>query len=210
MRLVQVGNVPDWLQAAGGAAAVYTAVQQHRQRQALDWGVTYERLAGLEHEDLRRIVEDNPAVAELVWTAWEAAADTASLDKRRLLAKVAAAAVRGDADADVDELQFLLRTVIALDPAHVTLLVLIGQLEVTYPKASDPVDRRAARAELEDNWRSPPDLMDPALAALEREGLAHSVMDYGGAQRGWKLHPYGRRFLDHLLVDEGGWPPPEA
>jgi hypothetical protein len=33
-----------------------------------------------------------------------------SEDKRRLFVKVATAAIRGDAEAEVDELQFLLRT----------------------------------------------------------------------------------------------------
>jgi hypothetical protein len=46
-----------------------------------------------------------------------------------LLTKVAAAALHSHAAAQVDRLQFLLRTVIELDPAHVTLLVLTGRLE---------------------------------------------------------------------------------
>jgi hypothetical protein len=44
------------------------------------------------------------------------AARTASEYKRRLLAKVVAAALRGDDHATVDDLQFLLRTVMELDP----------------------------------------------------------------------------------------------
>jgi hypothetical protein len=72
----------------------------------------------------------SPALAELVALAWEEAARTASEDKRRLLAKVVAAALRGDSDALVDATEFLLRTVIALDPAHVALLVVIATPQV--------------------------------------------------------------------------------
>jgi hypothetical protein len=79
-------------------------------------GQDLKELSGLSDEELRRLVEDNPVVAEIVGRAWEAAAESASQDKRRLLAKVAAAAIRGDATAQVDELQFLLRTVTELDP----------------------------------------------------------------------------------------------
>jgi hypothetical protein len=59
-----------------------------------------QKLAGLDGPELRRIIEDNPVVEELVGLAWEAAARTASDDKRYLL---------------------------SLDPPHITLLVLIGQ-----------------------------------------------------------------------------------
>jgi hypothetical protein len=204
----QLGNVPEWLQGIAGAAGVYAAAQQHRQQQALDWARELEVLAGLRPEELRQVVEDNPVIAELVWTAWQAGADTASDDKRRLLAKVAAAALRGDADAKIDDLQLLLRTVMDMDPIHITLLVLIGQLELTDPKASDPIDQRAGRDELEGAWSGDPELLDPALSALTQAGVVHSVLDFNGAARGWKLTPYGRRFLDQLLVDEGGWPPP--
>jgi hypothetical protein len=204
---VQFGNVPEWVQAASSAVSLYSAVRDRRQEHAITWAELFEELSGLSHEELRRTVRDNPAFAELVWHAWEAAADTASLDKRRLLANVAAAALRGDAEAEVDAQQLLLRTVTALDSIHITLLVIIGRLEDRDTRFSNPEERRADRAAMEAEWPSAPDLMDPALAALEREGLVYSVLDFSGALRGWKLRPYGRRLLDHLLVDEGGWPP---
>jgi hypothetical protein len=92
------------------------------------------------------------------------------VDKRRLLARVAANAPRGGAEAEVDAQQLLLRTVTALDPIHITLLVIIGRLEDRDTRASNPEERRAERAAMEAEWSSGPDLMDPALAALEREG----------------------------------------
>jgi hypothetical protein len=104
--LVQLGNVPEWIQGAAEAGALYLAVRGRRQQQALDWAKTLKELSGLDDQQLRHVVEDNPVIAEIVGRAWEAAAETASQDKRRLLAKVAAAAIRGDAAAQVDKLQF--------------------------------------------------------------------------------------------------------
>lgn len=194
--LVQLGNVPEWIQGAAEAGALYLAVRGRRQAQAVDWARQLKELSGLSEEELRRLVEDNPVIAEIVGRAWEAAAETASDDKRRLLAKVAAAAIRGDATAQVDELQTLLRTVIELDPHHVTLLVAIGQI----PGAN--VDQLTAR------WPSSPDLLFPALSALQRAGLVSQAYQLiGGPQENRHLTSYGRRFLDFLLIDAGGWPP---
>jgi hypothetical protein len=81
------GDVPGWLQAAGEAGALYLAARGRRQAQAVDWARTLKELSGLSEEELRRLVEDNPVIAEIVGRAWEAAAETASDDKRRLLAR---------------------------------------------------------------------------------------------------------------------------
>jgi hypothetical protein len=208
--LVQLGNVPEWVQAATGAATIYSALRDRRQAQALDWAAMFEELADLNREEMRRIIEDNPAVAELVGLAWEAGAETASVDKRRLLAKVAAAALRRDTDAKVHHLQFLLRTVIALDPVHVTLLVIIGG-----PRSARGLLAgrngvgSVTREEMGARWSAPNDILSPALSILEREGLIKLHNSFHGETKGWTLSPYGQRFLDHLLVDAGGWPPSE-
>jgi hypothetical protein len=149
------GDVPGWLQAAGEAGALYLAVRGRRQAQAVDWARTLKELSGLSEEELRRLVEDNPVIAEIVGRAWEAAAETASDDKRRLLAKVAAAAIRGDAAAEVDELQLLLRTVIELDPPHITLLVAISR-------------HGGSPEQITASWPSRPELFRAAVAALDR------------------------------------------
>jgi hypothetical protein len=86
--LVQLGTVPEWVQAAAEAGALYLAVCGRWQRQAIDWAKELERLSGMTTQELRQVVEDTPALAELVGVAWEEAARTASEDKRRLLAKV--------------------------------------------------------------------------------------------------------------------------
>lgn len=211
-------DVPGWIQVGTGVASLFLGLSNRRQTQARDWGQVLEELAGLEREELRRIVEDNPAVAEIVGDAWEEAARTASDNKRYLLARVAAAALRGDATpGQVDALQLLLRTVIDLDSTHVALLVSISATEDGRPRPAvedqeDVVPDGAApsRAEVVAKWPSSPDLLNPALSTLEREGLIQRLIGLGGGGRlGYVLTPYGRRFLDYLLIDEG-WPPKRA
>jgi hypothetical protein len=207
--LVQLGDLPAWIGAATGAAGLYLGLRDRQQAQALDFAQVLEQLAGLTPEELRRTVEDNPMLAQMVDLAWEEAARTASEDKRRLLAKVVAAALRGAADAEVDALPFLLRAVMALDPGHVTLLVIVA----TPQKVADdgPADRlpevdlenAVGREELLDRWPAADDLLDPALAALDREGLVLGVQSLDGETRWWALRPFGRRFFDFLQrVDE--------
>jgi hypothetical protein len=186
------------------------ALRGRRQAQAIDWATTLKKLSGLSEEELRRTVEDNPAIAELVYIAWEAAAQTADDHKRRLLAHVAAAALSGDTTPEqIEPLQFLLRTLLALDPPHITLLVIIGKRED--PKVGPYFMWKAERVEIEADWPGPEDVVDAALTTLE--GL--KLIEKRGTQDGWDtdwrhawgVTPYGRRFLDFLLIDAGGWPP---
>jgi len=184
--LVQLGDVPAWIGAATGAASLYIGLRNRQQAQALDWAGTLEKLAGLTPEELRRTVEDNPVIAQMVDLAWEEAARTASEAKRRLLAKVVAAAIAGDADAEVDPHPFLLRTAIELDPAHVTLLVAVGQ-------AGGNIEYMAAR------WPGPADLRGATLATLQRAGLVQQPYQLmGGTARSWFLTSYGQRFFTFL------------
>jgi len=199
--IVQLGDVPGWLQTTIGAAGLYLGLRARRQEQALDWARLLTELSGRSDEELRRLVEDNPALAELAASAWEAAAETASDAKRRLLATVVAAAMSGAADAEVEPLGFLLRTVIALEPAHVTLLVVIAS-----PQEHHEFEGRSVvyRAEITARWSSPPDLLDPAVSLLTREGLVEQRQsffrdeDSTGRQPVWCATPYGRRFLEFL------------
>jgi hypothetical protein len=207
-----VGDLEQWLpnaiQAGTAVGQLWLGLTSRRQQQAADWGATLEELAGLDGPKLRRIVEDNPAVAELVGLAWEAAARTASDDKRCLLAQVAAAALRGDtAPEKVDRLPFLLRPVLALDPPHITLLVVIPQVFDTTGQPANRLTRSAGFPDLAAAWPGGPELLEPALTALEGQGLISIVPDAGGTRRWCKLTPFGAEFLDYLLIDAGGWPP---
>jgi hypothetical protein len=204
------GDVPGWLQGAAEAGALCLALRGRRQAQAIDWATTLKKLSGLSEEELRRTVEDNPAIAELVYIAWEGAAQTADDHKRRLLAHVAAAALSGDTTPEqIEPLQFLLRTMVALDPPHITLLVIIGKREG--PKVGPYFMWKAERLDIEADWPGPEDVVDAALTTLEGLNLIEERGIEDGWDTDWRLAwgvtPYGRRFLDFLLIDAGGWPP---
>jgi len=209
---VQWGDVPAWIGAATGIAALFRGLGNRQQVQFQGWAEMLEELTDLEPGELQRTVEDNPVIAEIFAMAAEEAARTATDDKRYLLAQVVAAALRGEATpGQVDALLYLTRTVVALDPADLTLLVAIGTTEDGEPRESGrPRHVRAwvSREELEGRWPSPHDLLDPALAMLEQQGLIRGL-DYDdlGLVKLWMLLPYGQQFLEHLLTDLGGWPP---
>jgi hypothetical protein len=181
-------------------------------------------LTDMEPEELRRTVQDNPVISEIASIAAEEAARTASDDKRYLLAQAVAAALRGTATpGQVDALLYLTRTVAALDPADLTLLVIIGttpegearpteefevkdedqQVEDTYTRAVDVRNK-----ELVDRWPGPRELLHPALSSLVQAGVVEQRRAFiGGGAASWALSGYGELFLRHLLVDLGGWPP---
>lgn len=178
-------------------------LRDRQQAQALGFAQTLQELADLTSLELRQVVEDHPVIAQMVDLAWEEAARTASEDKRRLLAQVVAAAIRGDENTAIDDLQFLLRTVMALDPAHVRLLVVISW-PYSRHRSVTGVDRPKEGMERFDmlgRWQGGPALLDAALAMLEREGLIVSTGEQAGGNenRWWALGPYGNLFLKFLM-----------
>jgi hypothetical protein len=206
---VQWGDVPGWISAVagagGGVAALFRILSKRQEAQGGIFFEMLDELADLESEDVQQLVEDNPVIVEIVGRAAEEATRTASDDKRYLLAQVAAAALRGDATpGQINALLYLERTVIALDPADLTLMVIIGTTEDGKPRSEG--QEEVGRAEMQARWPSPPDLLDPALAMLEQQGLIVGIIDYGVAHT-WTLRPYSQQFLQHLLTDLGGWPP---
>lgn len=114
-----LGSIEQWLpnaiQATTAVGQLILGVATHRTEQAEDWGNRVEEITGVEPDALRRAVEVDLSLAELLWRSLDAAAETASDDKRHLLAQVAAAALRGDTTPErIDRLQFLMRPVLAL------------------------------------------------------------------------------------------------
>jgi ABC-type taurine transport system substrate-binding protein len=57
---VQLGDVPEWVQAAAEAGALYLAVRGRWQQQAVDWAKELERLSGMGTKELRQAVEAAP------------------------------------------------------------------------------------------------------------------------------------------------------
>jgi hypothetical protein len=216
---VQWGDVGTWLGTGAGIAALFRGLGNRQQAQFLGWAEMLEELTDLEPEELRRTVEGNPVIAEIVGIAAEEAARTASDNKRYLLAQVVAAAMRGDSTTgQVDALLYLARTVAELDPADLTLLIIIGTTAEGQPRPIEPLEKgdgeikdyrvTVPREELAARWPAASELLDPALASLERAGVTErrNPTFYGG-DVGWALNGYGELFLGHLLTDLGGWPP---
>lgn len=220
---VELGDVPGWISAGTGIANLLRGLSKRQQTQARNWGEMLDELNDREPEELGRIVQDNPGIAEVVGLAAEEAARTASEHKRYLLAQVAAAALRGTTTPrQVEALQYLTRTVSALSPADLTLLVTIGTTATGEPR---PTEQFTVREDEEDKdsytrsvtvpswkvatrWPGPRELLNPALASLEQVGVIERRTVYlGGGAAGWALSGYGELFLEYLLTDLGGWPP---
>jgi hypothetical protein len=203
---VQWGDVGTWLGTAAGIAALFRGLGNRQQVQFQGWIEMLEELTDLEPEELRRTVEDHSVIAEIFALAAEEAARTASDHKRYLLARVATAALRRDATpGQIDALLYLERTVVALNPADLTLLIVIGTTEDDQPR---PVgEEQVSRQEMLARWNGHPDLLDPALAMLEQQGLIEGTTSWGGSASTCRLRPYSQHFLKHLLTDLGGWPP---
>jgi hypothetical protein len=124
-----------------------------RREWVVDWGELVGELSGLTADEIRRAVESTPVIAEIVGTAWEMAARSADEEKRRLLAKVASAALRGDDDVALDELQFFVRTARRRTSACATL-----------------GDHRSARRERRKDSKTGP---GESLAGLDRVPYPH-------------------------------------
>jgi hypothetical protein len=198
--IVQFGDVPTWVAAGISALSIWTGLRAQQRAQAVDWAAMLKDLSGYSDEELQRIVEDNPVIAEMTALAWEAAATAASDEKRRLLAKVVAAAMSGTADAEVEPLGFLLRTVIALEPAHMTLLVVIASpREGQGQLAGRMIEGHVSREEITTRWSSSEDLLDPTLSVLLREGLIReNNAPWNDETRSLSATGYGQRFLRFL------------
>lgn len=59
-------------------------------------------------------------------------------------------------------------------------------------------------------WPGGRELLDPAIAALEREALIACYESEGEGHLRLRLRRFGAEFLNFLLIDAGGWPPTHA
>lgn len=187
-------------QALAAAGQLYFGVRAARQDAAAEFTRLLTEMLDLSAEEMAELL-GHDRLAELVGYAWEAAARTGSEEKRWILARIAAAGLRGEVDdAEIDPLPLLVRTVETLDGPHIRLLVLIatprpgtGQLRGTALEGFLAVD------DLEGLWPGAAGLVKPMLAVLERENLvedrAVGTWDYRPAYR---ITAYGRRFLRYL------------
>ena len=188
------------VQAIATAGQLYLGVRTARQDAAEQFGRLLDAMLDMPAEQVAERL-GHARLAELVGYAWEAAARTASEEKRWMLARIAVAGLRGETDdAEVDPLPLFLRTVEALDPPHLRLLVLIATPKPgTGQMTGTALEGFLRAADLEELWPGAKGLIKPLLAVLERENLienrAIGTWDYEPA---YGISAYGRRFLRYL------------
>ena len=156
-----MGNLPEIVSAGGQAAeatisgfALYLGIKNARSQAAAQFPGLLEELSSLSDDQLRNIVEDNPAIAELVGTAWESAARTAAEDKRWMLAKVVAAALSFTTTEQVDPYAQLVRTVSVIEPPEMRLLALLARPTVRAGRwAGTALEGALTLEDLRDVWQ---------------------------------------------------------
>ena len=202
MALDRLGNVPEWLtalSAAGGLA--WQAVGRHQRAQALDFIDLVQSAADVDGERLAEAINGNARLAEVFNRLWAAATVSARDEKRQLLARIAAQALRGqDDDAMLDDLLVLADTTEALQPYHVDLLATMarprpgtGQME------GHLITGGWSMAQLQESYAKAGDMLIPLLRTLEALALVENV----GAgtfdnQPSWSVTQYGERLLKFL------------
>ncbi len=202
---VQWGDVPAWIALLSSWTKPFVEkVMANRAERIESWPSLVEKLSGLNEGEVGSLIDQRPEVAELIWEAWEAAARSASEDKRYLLASVVARGLRAMDDVVVDMLPFFLRTVEALEPLHIRLLNRIGAPAPGIgSRAGTRLEGCVTTEDVSEALQDNRDLTHPLLGALVREGLvidrAVGTWDYAAA---YDLTEYGDRFLDFLAGTE--------
>jgi hypothetical protein len=203
---VQWGNVTEWLALMSGTCGpvLYKAIRRGRLERAQSWPAMVEKLSTATTAEIQRILEDNPVVAELVARAWEAATLAAAEASRQLLARVAAEAIKNPNDNPrIDELSFIERTLAALEPPNLQLLVIIGTPRPgTGQFANTCLEGYLTPADLAERWPDAGDFILPLAALLVREGLIENrAADTYAGGTAWGLSAFGRRLLGFLAED---------
>lgn len=205
--MIRVGIEPAWIEAGGTAVqaatsigALWWGVRGARDEAARKFAQLVDEMLGLPTGEIVELL-GNDRIAEIVGGAWDAAARTASEQKRWTLAKVAVVALGGGGDdAEIDPLPLLLRTVQAIDEPHVRLLVLIatprpgkGQL------VGSTLEGSYTTQDILEEWPQAAELLQAMLTTLEGEGLIRNMAaGTYNAGEALSLTPYGRRFLSFL------------
>lgn len=208
-----MADLPVWIQPALqtghlalSAGALYLGIQNARGNAAVSWATVLEDVSGLTPDELRSVVEEFPMIAELVGMAWESAARTAGEDKRTMLAKAVAAAIRSPANEAVEPYPHLVRTIALIETSEVKLLTLLAQPAPNSGRhAYTRLDGAMTEEDLAKLWPGARELLTPMLAALAREGLIRdaAVGTFGYSEPAWRVTQYGLRLLRFLPRDSG-------
>lgn len=206
-----MSDLAPWMSAladtTAAGAVVMATIQANRQRFAQDWIKQVLRALERDEDDVQAAIVADPALGELIYNAWDAASQSASEEKRAVLARVVTAAIRGDAGTAIDELPYLQRAVAALEPPDLRLLVVLAQpsLDSAQLQGTSLIGAMTPQ-DLERAWPESAELLAPMLAALSRQGL---IDDIGRGTidsiQAWSLNVHGRKLLRFLDGPGVGW-----
>ena len=197
---------PGSLAELGGDLIAFAAfVRSARSDRGQDFFHQLERESGRSGEALLALMEREDLYSEIVERGIEAAARSSSASKRQLLARVVASALAGTGHASPDPQLLLVKTVDAIEPVHVQLLVLLscpvlGEGDF----AGTQWEGRYTENDIANKWPDLKGLVRPILAVLDREGLVETAGQgiYDTIGDNFAPSPWGRLLLSFLTEDE--------
>jgi hypothetical protein len=195
--------VPLYVQA--GMSTVQTGMtvfQRRENRRATDVFSTMLENTEMTADTLLEVMEQEDLFSEIFERATRAGAATSFASKRRLLGRVVIAAIGGSGLATPDRYLLLVRSIDAIEPAHVDLLAILATprpTEGTY--AGSASEGWFSLADVQARWPELADMAHPVLATLIREGLIEEMGTFGG-NRAFTPSKHGRLLLAHLVAEE--------
>ena len=198
---IDPGSVPEWVDASIAAYAFATSFRKRRLGDFYDQITKDPELAG---DAIMEVLDSEDLFREIYERGAEAAVRSSKEAKRRLLGRVVAAALDGTGFARPDEAVVLIRTLDALEPLDLQLLVRLAQpIPGSTHFAGGQMEGYFTIEDIRQSWSDLDDTLEPTLAVLVREGLLQDVQGADG-YRAYAPSGYGRRVLHFLAPDELG------
>lgn len=177
------------------------AIAEIRLPRAAHFGEVVRSEARVTPEELLDLVVERPILADVLVSGLEAAVRSDHDEKRVLLGRVVAAALRAD-DDQILESPLFLRTAVAIEAYDLRVFMRIATPKAGGGKYGLHADYAGGvtTEELETTYPEQRHLMGPILSALEREDLIYDI-GQGGIylpERTWRPTEYGRQFLASL------------
>lgn len=198
-----LGNVPEWAAVGIGGFGLKRGIERAEDFEARLLEDT-ERSA----DALMAIMEEEDLFSEIVERGMQAASRTASSGKRRLLARVVSSALDGTGMATPNDHLLLVKTVDAIEPPHVQMLVLISTPRPGQTKFSQTaIEGALTEEDVCSLWPEVRDTFRPIMAVLVREGLVEDAgtnIYAGFGTPAYRPTTYGRRFLEFLSLEDLG------
>jgi hypothetical protein len=197
------GNLPEWAAVGIGGYGLKRGIER-----AEDFEALLLKDTGKTAQVLMTIMENHDLFSEIVERGMQAASRTASLSKRQLLARVVSRALDGTGMATPNDHLLLVKTVDAIEPPHVQMLVLISTPRPGQTRwVRTLIEGALTEEDVVALWPEVRVTFRPIMAVLVREGLVEDVGAHitGGLNTpAYRPTAYGRRFLEFLSRDDLG------